>query len=146
MKWNLESSAKALKADAPKTGWWKYGQNNSGGSFDHDGGHATYIWAAGVAEANRIAEANGIYFDGCDKGRDCRCCGDRWSTPWDDEDPEHPPISVAELVEQLTKTPEVDPRWPSLAKSDLAYAAQWGLGIRIIDKDGDVLWLRAVEP
>lgn len=63
--------------------WFTYRQNNSGGSFDHvpeDGiGIAVFIEARNKAHANTRAERIGLYFNGCDTGRDCSCCGDRWS-------------------------------------------------------------------
>lgn len=68
--------------------FYHFHQNNSGGSFDKDENvnvH-TIIEAADADEANRIAEAVGIYFngvefneDGENIGRDCECCGDRWN-------------------------------------------------------------------
>ena len=36
------------------------------------------IEAATASDANAIAVANGLYFDGVISGRDCPCCGDRW--------------------------------------------------------------------
>lgn len=141
MKWKLETT-QALTADAPTSGWWEYRQNSSGGFFDPEGGHKTIIWANAAIEADRIAHDHGIYFDGCNSGRDCLCCGDRWSESWGDE-PDYPDSTVADLAITLTTPPPVDPRWPSLRKSELESAARWGLGIRIIDKDGATHWLRA---
>jgi hypothetical protein len=129
MKWKLEPE-KALKADAPKMGWWRYGQNNSGGVFDKEGGDSTYIRATSASQANDIAENNGIYFDGVDDGVDCPCCGDRWSSAWGNE-PDIEDCTVAELAEKL------------VANGELKWAASWKLGIRIIDSDGSVHWLRA---
>jgi len=62
--------------------WFTFSQNNSGGSFVYDEKrgltHFVVIEAATAAEANARAEAIGLYWDGCDSGRDCECCGDRW--------------------------------------------------------------------
>lgn len=57
-----------------------YRQNNSGGSFVVDDNVTVnvYIQANSMDEANNIAESIGIYFNGCEMGRDCSCCGDRW--------------------------------------------------------------------
>ncbi len=58
-----------------------YSQNNSGGSFtvnDHVA-HNVLIEAIDFNHANSIAENVGIYFDGVKEGRDCSCCGNRWS-------------------------------------------------------------------
>lgn len=58
-------------------------QNNSGGSFVVDDKlcHRLFIEAKSGKEAIRIAEDLGCYWDGCDNGNDCRCCGDRWYRP-----------------------------------------------------------------
>lgn len=134
MEWKL-ATEKNLKADAPMGGWWQYRQNNSGGSFDADGGMETWIWAQSASQADAIAEQNGIYFDGCREGQDCPCCGDRWSSAWGDM-PDKDDVHIDVLVEHLTTG--VDGR-----TSPLAYAAEWRLGIRIIDKDGTTHWLKA---
>ncbi len=134
MEWKL-TTEKNLKADAPMGGWWKYSQNNSGGSFDSDGGSATWIWAQSASQADHIAERNGIYFDGCRSGSDCPCCGDRWYPARGKPDKENMPVES--LVEYLTAGGN---------RSHLANAVSWGLGIRIIDRDGTVHWLRAEKP
>lgn len=57
--------------------FYTYSQNNSGGNFE--GVNYIVIEAASASEANAIAESRTpIYFDGCDSGIDCSCCGDRW--------------------------------------------------------------------
>lgn len=68
-------------------GFFTYYQNNSGGIFELDNDVAEYviIEAEDYQEANRIAEDIGIYFDGCSKGIDCECCGDRWYETDEDE-------------------------------------------------------------
>jgi len=62
--------------------FYTFNQNNSGGrfSFNEKAGitHFVIIEADNVDEANSLAEDLGIYFNGCDDGRDCPCCGDRW--------------------------------------------------------------------
>lgn len=62
--------------------WFHYSQNNSGGYFDFDKErkitHHMVFEAKDANEANILAEARGLYFDGCDNDRDCPCCGDRW--------------------------------------------------------------------
>lgn len=71
-----------------------YRQNNSGGSFVEDKerglGYIVAIEADNAKEANDKAEEIGIYFNGCDYGRDCDCCGDRWFS-CDDDDAESSP-------------------------------------------------------
>lgn len=65
-----------------KTKYFEFNQNNSGGSFEVDEkagiGHSVIIEANNAIHANAIAENIGIYFNGCDSGSDCPCCGDRW--------------------------------------------------------------------
>jgi hypothetical protein len=64
------------------TKFYEYDQNNSGGSFHNSEkeGIAEYviIEALNAAHANARAEEIGLYFNGCDAGKDCSCCGDRW--------------------------------------------------------------------
>ena len=66
-----------------ETKFYFYSQNNSGGSFDRDDktgiGEQVSIEAVDHNHANQRAQELGIYFDGCDNGQDCPCCGDRWS-------------------------------------------------------------------
>ena len=63
--------------------FYHYRQNNSGGSFtfcQNRGISVHVIVEAGSAKmADERAEEIGLYFDGCENGRDCSCCGDRWS-------------------------------------------------------------------
>lgn len=65
-------------------------QNNSGGHFHHDPkegiGARVIIEAQNAAHALDRAERIGLYFNGCQDGRDCSCCGDRWSGYLDDSD------------------------------------------------------------
>jgi hypothetical protein len=72
--------------------FFEFNQNNSGGSFDCDDKlcHRLLIEADNVDEAVDIAEGFGVYFNGCDRGMDCECCGDRWYRPWDDDAKEFP--------------------------------------------------------
>ncbi len=66
--------------------FYRYRQNNSGGSFHYDEtagiGVTVIVEATDADHANSRAEAIGLYWDGCDAGRDCRCCGDRWYSQW----------------------------------------------------------------
>lgn len=67
-------------ADTKKLRWYKWNQNNSGGSFhvNDDVTHRIYIEAYSYEEAERKALGLGVYYNGCDDGSDCPCCGDRW--------------------------------------------------------------------
>lgn len=68
---------------AQQARFFEYSQNNSGGSFDIDDakgiGPRVWIEAKDAQEADSIANGLGIYFNGCESGPDCPCCGDRWS-------------------------------------------------------------------
>lgn len=62
--------------------FFHFSQNNSGGSFDFSESegitHHVVIEARDAADANVLAVQKSLYFDGCDTGQDCSCCGDRW--------------------------------------------------------------------
>lgn len=77
----MEKELKALKE--VKNKFYEFSQNNSGGSFVTDDKlcHRLIIEAKDEDEACRIAEDMGVYFNGCDDGMDCPCCGDRWYRP-----------------------------------------------------------------
>jgi hypothetical protein len=63
--------------------FYEFKQNNSGGSFDVNDKLTNHviIQANSESEAIQKAENMGVYFDGCEKGMDCECCGDRWYLP-----------------------------------------------------------------
>ena len=66
--------------------WFLITQNNSGGSFRTTDKlcHRLYIEADNTDDAKAIAEDLGCYWNGCEAGIDCECCGDRWHEPWDE--------------------------------------------------------------
>ena len=75
--------------------YYHFNQNNSGGSFvinDTGLSDNVIIEAENANEANKIAENIGIYFNGCYKGFDCDCCGDRWYPTCDREGKQEPMI------------------------------------------------------
>lgn len=82
--------------------FFHFSQNNSGGSFDFslsDGiTHHVVIEAKDAEDANVIAIAKGLYFDGCASGLDCSCCGDRWYRQYRDEDGDDSPKVYDEPV------------------------------------------------
>lgn len=73
--------------------FFEFNQNNSGGTFITDAsrgiGEYVIIEAADAKEANSLAQQKGLYFDGCESGQDCDCCGDRWYDPSACGDPDH---------------------------------------------------------
>lgn len=70
--------------------FYEFNQNNSGGSFDVTDTlcHRLLIQADNEKDAILVAESLGCYWNGCDSGTDCDCCGDRWSKDFIDEIPE----------------------------------------------------------
>jgi hypothetical protein len=85
--------------------FYTYRQNNSGGFFR--GPTTVIVEADSAAEANDIAEnSEHVYFDGCatddegnDIGRDCSCCGDRWSRAYEGDGTDTPQIYGEPAVE-----------------------------------------------
>ena len=72
--------SKSTIKEKGETKFYQFSQNNSGGSFvdNEDVCEYVFIEAHSVKEANLLADNFGIYFDGCEQGTDCSCCGDRW--------------------------------------------------------------------
>lgn len=81
--------------------FYTYVQNNSGGHFNDDL-YAIFVEAETPELANTFAEIyTEVYFDGCSKGLDCSCCGDRWGNARSEDD------------DQPTLWGESDPlKWP----------------------------------
>ena len=93
--------------------FYTYRQNNSGGRFKTDVkrgiGITVIIEASDAKEANDKAERIGLYFDGCNSGSDCDCCGDRWYAAYGEGDP-IPSIygrPVEQYSEDIDWTPDV---------------------------------------
>lgn len=74
--------------------FYEYDQNNSRGTWVEDIkqgiSHYVIIEADSPKEADGRAEQIGLYFDGCNKGIDCPCCGDRWYGTYDGKGTEKP--------------------------------------------------------
>lgn len=80
--------------------WYKFDQNNSGGSFDVDDKvcHRLFIEAESFNDAVEKAEELGCYWNGVASGIDCPCCGDRWDK-WDDD-----PVDIEKYKTEGYKT------------------------------------------
>ncbi len=84
-KLKIEKSRKLttalIKKPSKKKMFFEFTQNNSGGSFTTNDKlcHRIVIEGYSYEETREKALEMGIYFDGCDLGLDCSCCGDRWS-------------------------------------------------------------------
>lgn len=91
--------------------FFTFSQNNSGGAFyeDHPTGVSkiVIIEAESADEANKRAEDIGLYFYGCDDGRDCSCCGDRWY-PTSDRDGEKTPSIYGTPVSDMGTMPRAE--------------------------------------
>lgn len=83
--------------------FYGFSQNNSGGSFIINDYVCEYviIEAFSSDHANERAENVGIYFNGCDTGDDCPCCGDRWNSLWGDDEGYDVPSLYGEPVENM---------------------------------------------
>lgn len=82
-----------------------YVQNNSGGVFQVDDKvtHYVIIEATDAQHANTLAQRVGIYFNGCDDGTDCSCCGDRWYPAWEEEEGDDAPLIYGKPAQQGVK-------------------------------------------
>ncbi len=68
--------------------YFKFRQNNSFGVYR--GTPLVFVQADNAADANRIAQDHGVYFNGVADGLDCDCCGDRWFRVSDDDAQDQP--------------------------------------------------------
>jgi hypothetical protein len=62
--------------------WFRFGQNNSGGSFVEDENVCEEVFIEAENAEKAIAKAETF----CDNSDSCECCGDRWSFWVDDSD------------------------------------------------------------
>lgn len=108
-------------------------QNNSGGSFNFDEAAGitrfVIVEADDRDDANNRAENIGLYWDGCDKGMDCSCCGDRWNlqSTWIDMTAEAPSIYNQQITEYLEGHRSI--RWMDAGKE-----------VAVHYKDGRIEW------
>jgi hypothetical protein len=85
--------------------FYHFSQNNSGGSFEENENVCRHviIEAYSAEDANLRADDIGIYFDGCDMGIDCSCCGDRWHKLEEDDEGTDKPEIYGKDVRKLYK-------------------------------------------
>jgi hypothetical protein len=81
--------------------FYRYLQSNPGGNFLKDMPLCIIIQAPSAVVADKIAEANGVYFDGIMNRIDCECCNDRWhrAEEWNAEYE----IGAEEIEDKYTK-------------------------------------------
>lgn len=88
--------------------FYEFGQNNSGGTFDIDKksgiGEFVIVEANSAKHANSRAEEIGLYFNGCESGADCSCCGDRWYEKWEDDPGDEFPAIYGMPAENYNKS------------------------------------------
>ena len=87
--------------------FYTYNQNNSGGSFVTDRGagiaQLVIIEANNAADADESARSLGLYFNGVEDGRDCSCCGDRWSSQVGRDDGDEVPSLYGRALSEKSK-------------------------------------------
>lgn len=98
--------------------YWHLRQNNSHGLWARGMPQHAIIKADSIEEANYIAEANGVYFDGIAFGQDCSCCGDRWRRLSEDyDDPYLSPDALRSFIGTHCYTESKDiPLWESASQ------------------------------
>lgn len=88
-----------------KLKWFEFDQNNSGGYYVEDNvqGATVFVQAASATEATLFIwdQLNHSY---------CRCCGERWSEPWNDDDGKDFP---AKFDNPIFQTENDEPNWYS---------------------------------
>lgn len=82
--------------------FFTFTQNNSGGCFTGPA-HYVVVEANTALAATYIAMGHGLYFNGCEEGHDCKCCGDRWHVV-DDSDGTVEPEVYGESIEAALET------------------------------------------
>ena len=100
---NIIEHTPALKiAETKEPKFFHFSQSNPGGSFyiNEKVAHHVIIQAYSAKEANSLAEDIGIYFNGCETGNDCSCCGDRWSEQWSTDSGDDTPLIYGEAPEK----------------------------------------------
>jgi hypothetical protein len=82
--------------------FFHFSQNNSGGISHNNNNvsHHVIIEANSPKHANQLAIEIGIYFNGCQTGSDCECCGDRWSEQWGHEKGDTSPLIYGMILEK----------------------------------------------
>lgn len=82
--------------------FYRYTQINVGGF--HVGPQVMIVEAATPEEAEALAVGAGVYFDGVVAGRDCECCGDRWTRYTDEFTTREEAVATIDA----SRTPEED--------------------------------------
>lgn len=87
--------------------FYTFRQNNSRGVMHRniDINEFVVIEGDSMSEVRDQAVTVGIYFDGCARGMDCYCCGDRWYMPEDDEDMDAVPSIYGRPIETFKRSP-----------------------------------------
>ena len=88
--------------------FYTFNQNNSGGRFhlDKDTALVMIFEAPSAKVASALAEDAGLYFNGCEDGIDCECCGDRWHHPWNEKGDAVPSNYGTPITQDYTQVEE----------------------------------------
>lgn len=86
--------------------FFTFRQNNSGGQWSYPAINVI-VEAEDGPGANSLAERKmDVYFDGCSKGWDCSCCGDRWYPMWTEEEGDDEPSLYGQPVSEMVENGE----------------------------------------
>lgn len=95
--------------------FFTFTQNNSGGWFTGPA-HYVVIEAPSAKVANALALGYDLYFNGCEEGHDCECCGDRWHTVDDSDGTEEPQVYGKGIEAALEEALRLYGNWPDFNK------------------------------
>lgn len=103
-----------------ETKYYQFSQNNTGGVFEYDKNLSNYVMieAESSDKANSLALSIGIYFDGCNEGIDCSCCGDRWYKASEDDGYSEPLVYGRKMNNKDIWFPEKNGRYAVIHKLD----------------------------
>lgn len=104
--------------------FFTFRQSNPGGFYQDEMPNYLIVEAPSSDFANFAAEKQGVYFDGCQTGQDCPCCGNRWGRVYSGDGTDNPQI-YGEKVE-LDQTVYND-EWES---NDSVRVVRWTESIR----------------
>lgn len=129
----LKTSKSSLKPIKGEHRYYDFSQNNSGGDFHRDDnlGDTVIIAATDPEDANRRLQQLGGYFNGCDDGSDCSCCGDRWYEKSSYDKGEESALICSMLIPQYM----MEFRWPG--RQIVVYHADGYRDTYVLDESAD---------
>jgi hypothetical protein len=102
----LTTSKGPLKPIKGDHRYFDFSQNNTGGDFHRDENLGDHVIIAAIdhEDANKRLQRLGGYFNGCDDGSDCSCCGDRWYEKGSYDKGDEAPLICSMLIPQYMAT------------------------------------------